>query len=300
MQTIPTIFDRLAVRRYRARAVANHGSELSVLTSSTEQIVDRLLDVTRSFSTALFMGRETAASIHAVAGKHRIEKIIAAEFTEPSEPSALTTLKNQRGLVFDEEWVPFREEEFDLIMSILSLHWVNDLPGALIQLRRCLRADGLFLATLFGGTTLYELRDSLIEAETRLRGGASPRVSPFVDVRDAGNLLVRAGFALPVADTDVIVKEYDALSGLFDDLKAMGETNAVMERSRGLTAPQLFSEAESIYKERYCSPEGRLKATFEIVTLTGWAPAESQQKPLSPGSARYRLSDALDTDETPL
>ncbi len=280
--------------------MANDVAEPSIVQSARDQLLDRLLDVTRSFKTALVSGQKTAQTAQTLAEKRPLETVISAEFIDPTQPRALAKLKNRGGLICDEEWVPFRTGAFDLIISTLCLHWVNDLPGALIQLRRCLQSDGLFLATLFGGATLHELRESLMEAETRLRGGAAPRVSPFVDVRDAGNLLVRAGFALPVADTDLMVKEYGTLSALFDDLRAMGEVNAVVERARGLTTQRLFSMTESIYRERHGAKEGRLKATFEIVNLTGWAPSETQQKPLRPGSAHHRLSDALDTDETPL
>ena len=229
---------------------------------------------------------------------HALETIVAADFAENFARRA-----GQEGfaaVACDEEWIPFGSEIFDLIIAEHSLHWTNDLPGSLIQLRRCLQPDGLFLASLFGGATLHELRDCLIEAENSVLGGITPRVSPFVDVRDAGNLLLRAGFALPVADTDVIVREFDSLADLFDDLRHMGEINAIKERSKGLTTRRLFDATEEIYRGRHSSKEGKLPATFEVITLTAWAPSEIQQKPLSPGSARSRLSDALGSEETPL
>ena len=265
-----------------------------------ERTLDRLLDVTRTFSRAFVCGPGSAVTAQTMAQNHSVKSVTPSEFLDPPAATRSDSNEAKVSLISDDEWVPFGPGTFDLVVSALSLHWVNDLPGALIQLRRCLQEDGLFLAVLFGGTTLFELRECLLEAETQLTNGASPRVSPFVDVRDAGNLLVRAGFALPVADTDTIVQEYEDLSALFVALKAMGELNATVERSRGLATPRLFTLADKLYKQRYGTKNGGIKATFEIVTLTGWAPSDTQQKPLAPGSARQLLSDALDTDETPL
>ena len=268
-----------------------------IRTYADAQLIDRLLDVTRSFKSALVCGAETSHLAQDLLTKHNLEAVFEGEFSDPGEPANGAVSKVSRRIIYDDEWVPFKNEIFDLVISMRALHWVNDLPGALIQLRRCLEPDGLFLASLYGGQTLHELRESLIEAETQLRGGIAPRVSPFVDVRDAGNLLVRAGFALPVADSDTVAREYISLPELFDDLKNMGETNAVRERPHGLATARLFKIAEQIYKERHSTKTGHLKATFEIITLTGWSPSESQQKPLAPGSAKLRLSDALETDE---
>jgi len=199
----------------------------------------------------------------------------------------------------DEELLPFADGAFDLIISNLSLHWVNDLPGALIQARRALKPDGLFLAAMLGGHTLTELRQSLMEAETKVEGGFSPRVSPFVDVRDGGDLLQRAGFALPVADADVISVSYTDPFRLLADLRGMGAANAVFERRKGATRRATLMAAAEAYRNNFGGPDGRLPATFEVIYLTAWAPHPSQQKPLRPGSARSRLSDALDTTEIP-
>lgn len=196
----------------------------------------------------------------------------------------------------DPEHLPFAPGAFDLIVSPLALHWINDLPGALIQLRLALKPDGLLLASLFGGETLNELRLSLIEAESELTGGAGPRVSPFADLQDIAGLLQRAGFALPAADRDTVTVRYGESVRLLADLRAMGETSALRERNPRALSRRVLARAFEIYRERY-SEDGRVRATFEILTATGWAPHESQQKPLKPGSAKMRLADALNTEE---
>ncbi len=195
----------------------------------------------------------------------------------------------------------FEAESFDLIVSALSLHLVNDLPGALIQLRRALKPDGLFLGAVLGGSSLQELREALAIAETEIAGGVSPRVAPFADIRDMGALLQRAGFALPVTDSEVLTVRYDNLFALMKDLRAMGAANTLFERARKPTSRRLFLRAAEIYAERFADADGRIRATFEIIFLSGWAPHESQQKPLRPGSAQVRLADVLtrkDADPT--
>lgn len=200
-------------------------------------------------------------------------------------------------VLLDPETLPFAPASFDLIVSPLALHWVNDLPGALIQLRHALKPDGLLLGSLFGGATLNELRLSLIEAESELTGGAGPRVAPFADLQDLAGLLQRAGFALPAADRDVVTVRYAEPMRLLADLRAMGETAALRERSpRGLSR-RILTRAFETYRQRFSDADGRVLATFEILTATGWAPHESQQKPLRPGSAKARLADALGVKE---
>ncbi len=188
---------------------------------------------------------------------------------------------------------------YDLVLHAMSLHWADDPVGQLVQSRLLLRPDGLFIGVLLGGQTLHELRTVLAEAEVRLRGGLSPRVLPMADLRDLGGLLQRAGFALPVADSRTLTVRYRSLAHLVRDLRAMGETNALIERPRTISPKRLFSLAEEIYHDNFSDGDGRLSATFELVFLTGWAPDESQQKPLRPGSARARLADALNTFEMP-
>lgn len=182
-------------------------------------------------------------------------------------------------------------------MSLLALQSVNDLPGALLQIRRALRPDGLLLACLFGGDTLTELRQSFAAAESELEGGASPRVAPFADVRSAGGLLQRAGYALPVVDLERVTVRYGGAFGLMGDLRAMGLTNALAERRRTPLRRATLMRTAAIYAERFADPDGRVRATFDMVWLSGWSPHESQQKPLKPGSAKARLADALGTAE---
>ncbi|MBK6705395.1 MAG: methyltransferase domain-containing protein [Caulobacteraceae bacterium] len=197
----------------------------------------------------------------------------------------------------DPEHLPFAPSSFELIVSPLALHWVNDLPGALIQLRFALKPDGLLLASLFGGETLSELRLSLIEAESELTGGAGPRISPFADLQDIAGLLQRAGYALPAADRDVVTVRYGEPMRLLADLRAMGETSALRERNPRALSRRILARAFDLYRERYADEDNRVRATFEILTATGWSLHESQQKPLKPGSAKTRLADALKTKE---
>ena len=195
--------------------------------------------------------------------------------------------------------MPFADGSFDLVVSALSLQFVNDLPGALIQIRRALKPDGLLLAALAGGDTLAELRQSLAVAEAEIEGGVSPRVVPFVDVREAGALLQRAGFALPVTDVERLTVRYASPIVLMHDLRRMGASNALIERRRRPLRRATLTRMAEVYGERFADPDGRIRATFEIVWLSGWAPHASQQQPLRPGSARARLADALGTTEMP-
>ncbi|MEQ1672264.1 MAG: methyltransferase domain-containing protein, partial [Hyphomicrobium sp.] len=197
----------------------------------------------------------------------------------------------------DDEQLPFGEATLDLAVSGLSLHLVNDIPGVLAQLRRALKPDGLLLAALLGGETLKELRRAWLEAEAEITGGASPRVAPFADVRDLGALLQRAGFALPVADSDVVRVTYATPLALMQELRAMAASNMLVERRRVPVTRELLMRAAEIYAERFALPDGRIPATFEIITLTAWVPHDSQQKPLAPGSAKMRLADALGVSE---
>jgi SAM-dependent methyltransferase len=203
-------------------------------------------------------------------------------------------------LVFDPEALPFATESLDCIVSLLTLQSVNDLPGTLIQIRRALKPDGLFLACLFGGATLSELRAAWLQAESQHTGGVTPRVAPFADVREMGTLLQRAGFALPVTDSDRTIVRYPNAMALMCEVKALGLSNALADRSRRPVTPLLLAKAATAYKERYSDPDGKVRATVEIVWLTAWAPHASQQQPLKPGSAKARLADALGTTETRL
>ena len=249
---------------------------------------ERLSFVSRPFPRALDLGTPGAQIAEAL---QRPERFVVR--AAPLAESATHALS----IVADEEALPFASESFDLVVSGLSLQWANDLPGALVQIRRALAPDGLFLAALVGGQSLTELRTALTSAEAELTGGASPRVAPFADVRDLGGLLQRAGFALPVTDSEPIIVRYASMFALMRDLRGMGATNALTERSRVPLRRAVLLRAAEIYAERFTDADGRVRATFDIVWLSGWAPHESQQKPLAPGSARMRLADALNVSE---
>lgn len=294
----PLIFDRRAVARNRNRAAEKANSEVNLISDSRSQLLDRLRDVTRSFSNALALGGRDGVLATALNANHAIPSCVSVDLAFHNSKAAAS--KGFSSVNTDEEWIPFRNEAFDLIVAELCLHWTNDLPGSLIQLRRTLQPDGLFLGTVFGGQTLHELRTSWTEAESACLGGVSPRVSPFLDIRDAGDLLVRAGFGLPVTDSDIFQLEFESVSALARALRNIGETNAIKDRIRGLTGRRLWNALEESYKSRYSTASGNITATFEIITLTGWAPDPGQQKPLAPGSATNRLATALGSGETPV
>jgi len=286
----PTIFDRslLRLRQRRARAA---GPATFLVDRVAAELGERLSAVLRSFDVAVDLGTPTDALRHALAASAKIKTIIAAE------PAAARLDNGFLRVAADEEALPFADASLDLVVSALSLQLVNDLPGTLIQIRRALRPDGLFMAALIGGNTLAELRQAFAEAESEVEGGLSPRVAPFADLRDLGALMQRAGFALPVIDSDRLTVRYDSPFALMHDLRAMGTSNVLSDRRRKpLRRATLFRMAE-IYARRFADADGRLRATFEIVWLSGWAPHESQQKPLRPGSAARRLADALGTKE---
>lgn len=288
----PSLFDRKLLIARRQRAI-RLGAETFLLERVTQELAERLSVVKRRFSLALDLGTPGDALVSVLQKSGQIDRIIACE--------PLADLRNAAvaGVVGDEEALSFGEEKFDLVVSALSLQWVNDLPGTLLQIRRALKPDGLALAALIGGETLKELRESLTAAELEIEGGVSPRVSPFVEVRSLGSLLQRAGFALPVVDVDRHVVRYGNLPALFRDLRRMGATNALAERSRKPLSRKTLGRAAEIYANRFADPDGRIRATFDVVWLSGWAPHESQQKPLKPGSAKTRLADALGTTEHP-
>lgn len=294
MQDTPDIFDRDLVRRRRERIADRFAEHDFLFREVGERLSDRLLDMARPFPLALDLGARSGGSGLVTGGPGSVEHVVSCDL---SDTMACQSAPN--AVAGDAEFLPFAENKFDLVYSNLDLHWVNDLPGSLVQISRALKPDGLFLGAIFGGETLHELRDVLMAAELEITGGASPRVSPFAELRDAGGLLQRAGFALPVADADEIVVTYDNIFRLMADLRGMGESNAVRERLRAPTRRGIFLRAAELYAERYAEDSGRIRATFQIVYLHGWAPHESQQKALRPGSATMRLADALDTAEIP-
>jgi NADH dehydrogenase [ubiquinone] 1 alpha subcomplex assembly factor 5 len=291
-------FDRVTHRRRRDRAAAGFGQYDFLVARAAEDIADRIAAANRSFDMAVDLGAHNGALARALADAHlppeKLGTLISADISLPM-------LHQAAGLrvAADEEALPFANQSLNLVTSVLSLHWVNDLPGALVQIRRALKPDGLFMAAIFGGETLTELRQSLAEAEIEQEGGLSPRVAPFADLRDIGALLQRAGFALPVADTDRVTVRYTDALRLMADLRGMGETNAMSERRRTPLRRSTLMRAAEIYHEKFALEDGRIPATFDIVIATGWAPHESQQQPLRPGSAQARLADALGTKEHP-
>ena len=288
------IFDRALLVRRRDRAAAGARDHDFLLRRAVDDIVERLAVVRRSFATAVVLGAH-----HGVLGARlrSIESI--GQVIEADASPAMLARCGGPCVLADEELLPFADASLDLVVSALSLHLVDDLPGTLVQVRRALQPDGLFLGAMLGGRTLFELREAFLAAESELEGGASPRVAPFADVRDAGHLLQRAGFALPVADSDTLTVTYPTPLHLMRDLKGMGASNMLVARRRTPLRRGTLVRAAEIYAARFGAPSGRVPATFEIVTMTGWVPHESQQKPLQPGSARGRLADALGAIENP-
>lgn len=275
---------------HKRRARARFDAAAFLHARAAEDLAERLEAIPRRFARALALGAPDLMQ-RAIAARPdlsaRIGRCERADVVAPAER------------IVDLEALDLGEGRYDLIVSPLLLHWANDLPGALAMLRRALAPDGLLLATLFGADTLAELRHVLIAAESEVRGGASLRVGPFADLYDLAGLLQRAGLALPAADRDTVTVRYGDPLQLLADLRAMGETSALRERGPPLTR-DILGRALALYRARFSDPDGRVRASFELITITGWAPHPSQQQPLRPGSARQSLADALGTKELPL
>ena len=269
--TAPVLFNR-ALLRARQRRALRSGPATFLLERVIEDMADRLQAVRRDFSDVADVWTPNVA----------VREVLGAR------------LKSIRHVdVDDAEMLPLQPESLDLAVSALAFQFVNDLPGVLAQIRRALRPDGLLLAAMIGGDTLTELRQCFAEAEAECEGGVSPRVAPFADLRDVGSLLQRAGFALPVTDVDSLVVRYDNAFALMQDLRRMGATNVMIERRRTPTRPATMMRMAQLYTQRFADPDGRIRATFDIIWLSGWAPHESQQKPLRPGSAKTSLEAAV-------
>ena len=280
------IFDRVLLRRRRAAAAPRMPDAGFLHRDVALRLLERLGDVNRRFAFALALGWEAW------------ESPLPAPVTVYADLAAerLARAPGPR-LVLDEEALPIAARSFDLIVSNLMLHWVNDLPGALVQMNHALTPDGLFLAAMFGGETLAELRHALMEAEIEISGGASPRVAPMAEIRDLGGLLQRAGFAMPVVDVETVRVSYDDAFRLMQDLRAMGEANLLCARHKGFSRRRLFLRAAEIYQARHADGEGRIAARFDVHFLTAWAPGPGQPRPRRPGSATVRLADALGATE---
>jgi SAM-dependent methyltransferase len=278
----PVIFDRSVMRLRRERAL-RLGPETFLIDHVAADFVERLAVVLRRFERAADVGTPTDAVRNAIAPN--VGAVVAADpiFAPDAgaEPKA------------DAETLPFEAQSLDLVVSGLALQAVNDLPGLLVQIRRALRPDGLLLAAMLGGDTLTELRQSFAAAEAECEGGVSPRVAPFADLRDVGALLQRTGFALPVTDVDRVVVRYDSAFALMQDLRRMGATNILVERRRAPTRRATMLRMAQVYAERFADSDGRIRATFDVIWLSGWAPHPSQQKPLQPGSAKVSLAEAV-------
>ena len=280
----PHIFDRQLLRARQVRARAQ-GAVTFLLDRVADDLADRIAPVLRSFQLAADIGTPSEAVRNVLAASGKIETVVTV--------SAATQAEGRVHIAADEEALPFADGSLDLAVSALSLHAINDLPGTLIQIRRALRPDGLFVAALLCGDTLSELREAFASAEAEIEGGLSPRVAPFADLRELGGLMQRAGFALPVIDSDKLVVRYESVFALLRDLRGMGATNVMIERRRAPLKRATLMRMAEVYQERFADPDGRMRATFAIGWLTGWAPHESQQKPLRPGSAKASLEAAV-------
>ena len=273
-----SVFDRDQIRRQRQRAGRKSPQYDFLFNWSIVQLQERLALIRRQFPRCVQIGG-------------RGQAITKADFG--IEHSTRTEID----VICEEDFFPFAPDSLDLVTSNLTLHTVNDLPGALLQIRQSLKPDGLFIAAMLGGETLRELRQCLGEAELALRGGVSPRVAPFADKPQTAGLLQRAGFSLPVVDSEIITVTYDSIFPLMHDLRFMGEGNALIERPRHFTPRSLFLKTGELYAQKFSEPDGRIPASFEIIFMLGWAPHDSQQKPLRPGSATKKLAEFLGTEE---
>jgi len=287
------VFDRAAVRAHRDRAAAGFAERGDFLVREVgKRLVSRLADVKRQFARVLDLGCHSGQLGPLLHRQAASELLIEADLSSTMVARAAGSAR----LVADEEWLPVRASSLDLVVSALSLHWVNDLPGALIQVRQALKPDGLLLAAMLGGDTLFELREAFLQAEAGQEGGVRPHVSPFPDVETLGALLQRAGFALPVVDSDRITVTYESTEALMHDLRAMGEANAAQARARHFARRATFRAAATCYRETFGGADGRIPATFQVLYLTGWRPHDSQQQPARRGSGTLPLTEVLRSD----
>ncbi len=289
MTNPPQLFDRALLRQRRKKAATTLENVDYLLEYVHEDLIDRLRVIMRSFPQTLNLGSHHGKLTSRLNDLNNISNVYSLDsvFEMVSKTNALQ-------IQGDEECIPIAAESLDLVVSALSLQFVNDLPGAFSQIRHCLKPDGAFIGALFGGESLAELRQVFLMAEEELYGGASPRIAPFVDVRDMGHLLQRAGFALPVTDRDVLKVRYTSATHLMKELQAMGMSNVMTDRSSSHNTKALFKRVNELYAEHYSEGDGKIYAHFELIYLMGWAPHPDQQKPLQPGSAAINLKDVFE------
>ena len=292
--TVPILFDQMLIRQHRQRAAPKYSDFAFLKDAAVARLADRLELMRRDFDLCLDIGAHDGRLAQYFAKLGKIGHMVHAD---PAEKFAIAAKQHGPSVVHPLDNLPYRPEAFDAVFSCLSLHWIDDLPGLIMQAGRLLKPDGLLLFSLFGGNSLTELKQALAEAEQDITGGFSPRCAPMADIRDIGGLLSRAGLALPVADSDRLTVNYPHMFKLMSDLRGMGEQNALFSRLKTPTRRQVFMRAAEIYQQRFGRAGGQIPASFEIVTLTGWAPHESQQKPLRPGTALHRLASVLETEE---
>ncbi len=283
-QNSNNIFDRDLLRLRRNRSANDWDNYNFLKREAVERLADCLADIARTFDLGLDIGSHKSELAEILRGKNQVKSIISCDFSEAMKPQ----------VVCDEEFLPFAPDIFDVITSVLSLHHVNDLPGTLVQIQQCLKSDGLFIAILPGANTLKELRESITGAAIKHGFALSPRLSPLVEVRDAGALLQRTGFALPVINSETITVNYDNAFALMKDLRGMGESNVLLKQHRYFTPREVMSAIAEYYHEHFGLPDGSVPATFEFITMTGWKPHHSQQQAAERGTGKINLKQALE------
>ena len=296
-ETPPRLFDRQLLARRRNRAAPKLADYNFLVRRAFEDMCDRVDSITRDFDRAAILGGGPGLAdelrAHAAAAK-------IGWLTQSDLAADVAARLDRPALCLDEEALPIAEESLDLVLAPWGLHWTNDLPGVLVQINHALKPDGFFAASLLGGSTLTELRQCLMTAESELTGGVAARVSPYAGTFDMAALLQRAGFAMPVADIDRVTVRYDNAFALMADLRGMGETSVLADRPQKPASRALFTRTAQLYAEKFADPDGRIRASFEIIHAAGWAPHPDQPKPKRPGSATHRLADALGVRETSL